>query len=240
MSSSEEKYIQRLDANTLLESIREDTKSWVEDFDLIYEQSIKFKVLIYYEINQLDDGNIFGELALSDPTNKRSATVITKEVCYFGTIVKQVYDLSLRTAQEKLRLRNILFFTRGPIFKGINNNVFVNKFFYTFKKMSYKYGDVLFKKGEKRKNIIFVEKGELEISRNMTLYEITEIINLLGGILDDKYLTYLCNTYNRFKQYYYNTKQNIKLCVLKDKEIIGLEDLTLDDMNLFDCKCVST
>ena len=240
LSTSEEKYIQRLDPDVLIESIREDTNNFYDSFDVISEQNIKLKAYLYYEINQLFDGNIFGELALSDPNSRRSATVITKEDCYFGTLIKQVYDLSLRAAQEKLRLRNVLFFTRGPIFKGINNNVFLNKFFYTFKKITYQNGDILFKKGEERKYIIFVEKGELELSRNMTLNDITHIINLLGGILDDKYLTFLCNTYYQFNKYYYNFKHNIKFCVLKDKEIIGLDDMTIDGKNIFDCKCVST
>ena len=240
LSTTEEKYIQRLDADILLESIKQDTKTNYNPLDLINEQNIKYKVFIYYEINQLFDGNIFGELALSDPTNKRSATVITKDDCFFGTLIKQVYDLSLKSAQEKLRLRNVLFFTRGPIFKGISNNIFLNKFFYTFKKKIYRNGDILFNKGEERKSILFVVKGELELSRNMTMAEITNIINSLGGILDDKYLTFLCNTYYQLHKFYYNHKHNIKFCVLKDKEIIGLDDLTIDDMNIFDCKCVST
>ena len=41
-------------------------------------------------------------------------------------------------------------------------------------------------------------------------------------------------------KYYYNYKHNIKCCVLKDKEIIGLDDLTINDINIFNCKCVST
>ena len=235
-----EKYIERLESNTLLEIIKEDTRNNVSNDDLISEQNEKYKIFEYYEINQLFDGNIFGELALSDPNNRRTATVITKEDCYFGTLIKQVYDQSLRSAQEKLRLRNILFFTRGPIFKGISSNIFLNKFFYTLKKKSYKKGDIIFKKGEKRNNIIFVEKGELEISGNMTLYELTKLINKLGGILDDKYLNYLCNNYYQLNKYYFSFVQNIKFCVLKDKEIIGLDDLTIDDLNIFDCKCVST
>jgi CRP-like cAMP-binding protein len=240
LSTSEEKYIQRLDPQKLLESIRQDTSNYHNPDDIISELSVKIKASIYYEINQLYEGNIFGELALSDPKNRRSATVITKEDCYFGTLIKQVYDLSLKAAQEKLRLRNVLFFTRGPIFKGLSNNIFLNKFFYTFKKRAYQKGDVLFRKGEKVNSVIFVERGELELSRNMTMAEITNIINSLGGILDDKYLTFLCNTYYQLHKFYYNHKHNIKFCVLKDKEIIGLDDLTIDDMNIFDCKCVST
>ena len=240
LSTTEEKYMQRLDSDTLLELIKEDTENNYKPIDIIHEENIKFKVFTYYKINQLFDGHIFGELALSDPNNKRSATIITKEDCYFGTLVKQVYDLSLRAAQEKLRLRNILFFTRGPIFKGINNNIFLNKFFYTFSKNTYRKGDIIFKKGEERKSIIFIIKGELELSRNMSLYEITKIINLLGGILDDKYLTFLLNNYFQFNKYYYQHKQNVKLCILKDKEIVGLEDITIDNINIYDCKCVST
>ena len=240
ISTSVENYIQRLDAENIFKLIQEDTNEYCEDLDVVLEQTVKLNVNIYYEINQLSDGNLFGELALSDPNSKRTATIITKEDCYFGTIIKQVYDLSLRAAQEKLRMRNILFFTRGPIFKGLSNNIFLNKFFYRFKKNYYRKGDILFKKGEERKSIIFVVKGEVELSGYMTLSETTNIINLLGGILDDRYLIYLCNSYFQFHNYFYKFKQNVKCCVLKDKEIIGLEDVTLNGRNIFDCICVST
>ena len=234
-----EKYLQRLHPEKILILIQEDTKNHSE-FGSILEQNIKLKTNIYYEINNLSDGSIFGEIALSDPTSKRSATVITKEDCYFGIIIKKVYDISLRVTQEKMRLKNISFFTRGPIFNGLSNNIFLNKFFYLFKRNSYRKGDILFKKGEERTKIIFVIKGELELSGNMTLSEITNTINSLGGILDNRYLNYLFNNYSDLSDYYYNFKQNIKFCVLKDKEILGLEDLTLDGINIFDCTCVST
>lgn len=240
LSSNQEKYISRLDPEVLLEAVKQDTTNNYSPLDLINEQPLRFKVFMYYEINQLTDGSIFGELALSDPNNKRTATVITKEDCYFGTLVKQVYDQSLKAAQEKLRLRNVLFFTRGPIFKGISNNIFLSKFFYTFSKKTYRNGDILFKKGEQRKCVFFVVKGELELSRNLSLSEITNIINLLGGVLDDKYLTYLCNTYYQLNNYYFKYKHNFKFCVLKDKEILGLDDLTIDNINIFNCKCVSS
>ena len=239
-SCSVERYVQRLDFNNIYKLIQEDTKMYYKEEDLIEEEKLKLKTNIFYEINQVTEGGIFGEIALSDPTSKRNATVITKEECYFGTINKKVYDLSLRVAQEKTRTRNILFFTRGPIFKGISNNNFLNKFFYRFKKNSYKRGEILFRKGEPRKEVIFVVKGELELSGTVTSYELTNIITSLGGILDDRYLNYLCNTYYKFNDYYYNSKQNIKFCVLKDKEIIGLEDLTSNGMNIFNCACVST
>lgn len=240
IATSVDNYIQRLDFENIFKEIQEDTNEFCEDLDVVLEQPVKLNVNVYYEINQLSDGNLFGELALSDPNSKRTATIITKDDCYFGTIIKQVYDLSLRSAQEKLRMRNILFFTRGPIFKGLSNNIFLNKFFYRFKKNYYRKGDILFKKGEERKSIIFVVKGELELSRYMTLAETTNIINLLGGILDDRYLIYLCNSYFQFNNYFYKFKQNVKCCVLKDKEIIGLEDVTLNGINIFDCICVST
>ena len=240
-SCSTEKYIQRLDVGNILLLIQEDTKNNnYDDNVIIFEEKINLITYVYYEINHLDEGNIFGELALSDPLSKRSATVITKNNCYFASINKEIYDLSLKVAQEKMRLRNVLFFTRGPIFKGLSTNIFLNNFFYRFKKNFYKKGDILFRKGEKRKEIIFVVIGELELSGNITLSEITGIINTLGGILDDNYSRYLCNTYYQFKDYYYNYKHNFKLCVLKDKEIIGLEDITSNSINIFNCICVST
>ena len=109
---------------TILNDIRMDEENFkfkIRDKDRIIEDRVVIRTYEFFEINQLYDGAIFGELALTNPNSKRTATIITKSECYFGTIVKQYYDISFRAAQEKSQSRNISFFTRSPIFKGINS-----------------------------------------------------------------------------------------------------------------------
>ena len=215
-------------------------KHKILDKDKIIQNNIMIKTFFFVEVNQMQDGSIFGELALTNPNNKRTATIITKAECYFGTIVKQYYDLSFRAAQEKSQMRNIAFFIRSPIFKGLNQTIFLNKFYFLFKKKAIKYGDVLYKRGKERKSAVFIIKGELELRALMTLNEITEVINILGGILENKYLIDLMDTYEEFKRYYSKHKHNIKLCVLKDREILGFDDMVINGINIFDCVCISS
>ena len=241
--TSVEDYIKHLDPDMILNDIRIDEKSInhkILDKDKIIQNNIIIKTFFFVQINQMYDGSIFGELALTNPNSKRTATIITKTDCYFGTIIKQYYDLSFRAAQEKSQMRNIAFFIRSPIFKGINQGIFLNKFYFLFKKRAIKNGDVLYKRGKERKSAIFIIKGELELRALMTLSEIGEIINILGGILENKYLRDLMDTYEEFKRYYSKHKHNIKLCVLKDREILGFDDMVINGINMFDCVCISS
>ena len=238
-----EKYIKNLEPEKIINDIRIDEESIkykIKDKEKIIQNPVFVKTFFFYEINQLHDGSIFGELALTNLNSKRTATIITKSDCFFGTIIKQTYDLSFRAAQEKSRLRNISFFLKSPIFKGINQGIFLNKFYYRFKKKTLRCGDVVYKRGKERNFVIFIIRGELEIKTTMTLKEMEDLIKLFGGVLDEKYILNLINTYQEFKKYYLNHKHNIKLCVLKDKEIAGFDDMVIDGLNMFDCVCSSS
>ena len=242
--SSSENYISRIDPENILSNIRIDEEK-AQKFKFIErnknsEDYIKFKTIEFFEVTSIFSGSLFGELALTNANSKRAATIITKEECYFSIVEKQVYDTSLKFAQEKSQLKNISFFTNSAIFKGINASIFLNKFYFSFKRRAFKKGDILFQKGKERKSIFFIIKGEVELRKNMTLNNINELINLFGGVLEDKFLSFLLNTYQEFNKYYYNYIHNIKLCALKDKEIIGLDDMTINGINIFTCICSSS
>ena len=232
-------YIQRINGEEVIKLIRKDTKNYFIDR---YEDKEKYKYYNYFEVNHLKDGNIFGELALINPSKKRTATVIIKEDCHLGVLNKEAYDMSIKNAQDKLRIRNFLFFTNGPIFNGIANNYFLNYYFFRFKKKIYNSGEILFHRGEKRNKIYFIISGELQLSAKLTLRKLTEIINYLNDkkTKDDGGLSKIyCRENIRFKRFYEEAQNNLRFYVLKDKEIAGLDDMTEKNIYLFDCKCVS-
>ena len=239
-------YIQRTDYNTIMEKIRKETANKQKLLHFT-ETSYSIKCYNYVEVNQMSTGNIFGELALINPNKKRTATIIMKEDCDFGTLIKQYYDLSIKAAQDKIRTKDVLFFTEGPIFKGISYNNFHLNYLFRFKKKCYINGEYIFLKDQPRDKIYFIINGECQLSGNMTLKELSENIE---KIVTEKTKKNKENKENieidklikkdvKFKQIYENKKLNIKFCVLKDKEIMGLDDLSLNNLYLFDCKCVS-
>lgn len=235
-------YLNRLDFKKALKKIRKYELDYHKDniLNKISEKAIKIIYINYCEVAQLNDGHIFGELALRYSNKQRNATVITKSECYFGTITKPIYDVCLKAAQDKIRIRNVLFFTNGPIFKGITVNYFLNKFFYLLHKKNINQNEYLFHRGDKREKIYFIIKGEMKLRGKITLSELTGEIKDLGGEIDDiqiKNIFYKCP---QFKKLYNEKAFDIEIFSLKDSEIAGLDDMTVNNKYLFDCICISS
>ena len=234
-------YLNRLDFKKAIKKIRKYELEYHKDniLNKISEKPIKIIYLNYCEVAQLNDGHIFGELALRYFNKQRNATIITKSECYFGTLTKPIYDICLKTAQDKIRIKNVLFFTNGPIFKGVTVNYFLNKFFYLLHKKNLNQNEFLFHKGDKREKIYFIIKGELKLKGKMTLSDLTEEIKNLGGIIDDFQMNDIFYQYPLFKKIYNEQAFDIEIFSLKDSEIAGLDDMTANNKYLFDCVCKS-
>ena len=235
MVCTTEEYIRRINCENRIKEISSDIKN---NIIKINEKAIDLKYINYLEVNQLKDKNIFGELALINPNQKRTATIIMKDNCHFGILDKESYDISIKTAQEKSRMRNLLYFTNGFLFKGLTNNYFLNNYFFRFKKKICNPGEILFRRGEKRTKIYFIISGELKLEGKMTLKKITEVIAMLEGEegWDDGGVSMrYCKESVDFKKYYNEAQNYCRFYVLKKKEIAGLDDMTENNIFLFDC-----
>ena len=180
-NSSKEDYIQRLDFNSIIRDINKDYYLFGNKTLRLKEKRENVKYLNYFDVNIIKEGEIFGELALDNLNKKRTATIITKEICYLAVLDKKIYESYLKMAQTKTRVRNVLFFTEGPIFRGFPLNIFLNEYFYSFKKIFFPEGKQIFSTGEKRTKIYFIEKGEFEFGINITLNEIGKIMDKKDG-----------------------------------------------------------
>ena len=234
-----QEYIERVDFNNVLKYIEEDAINNNDDTFRLKEKKQSIRYFNYFEVNVIKEGNIFGELALNNMNKKRTATIITKEDSYFAVLSKKVYDSYLKVAQIKSRIRKMMYFTEGPIFKGLLPGTFLNKYFFRIKKMECSNGKILFNRDDLRNKIYFIVKGEFELSAKMTLNEMTEIIKELGGICDNKKEKYLINLFDEFKKYYYSKKVNMKICSIKRNQVIGLDDMSINNKYIFNCKCIS-
>ena len=230
-----DEYIKRINCE---KKIKEITSNIRNNIIKINEKDIELKYYNYLEVNQLRDKNIFGELALINPNQKRTATIIMKENCHFGVIDKESYEISIKTAQEKSRTRSLLYFTNGFLFKGLTNNYFLNNYFFRFKKKIYNSGEYLFRRGEKRTKLFFIITGELQLVGKMALKKISEIIRYLQGETgwdDGGVIVKHCKESVDFRKFYEEAQNHFRFYVLKKKEIAGLDDMTEDGIFLFDC-----
>ena len=230
-----DEYIKRINCEKKIKEITSDIRN---NIIKINEKEIELKYYNYLEVNQLRDKNIFGELALINPNQKRTATIIMKENCHFGVIDKESYEISIKTAQEKSRTRSLLYFTNGFLFKGLTNNYFLNNYFFRFKKKIYNSGEYLFRRGEKRTKLFFIITGELQLVGKMALKKISEIIRYLQGETgwdDGGVIVKHCKESVDFRKFYEEAQNHFRFYVLKKKEIAGLDDMTEDGIFLFDC-----
>lgn len=200
----------------------------------------ELKLFTYVEVVVLKEGNIFGDVALQKVSQKRTATVITKTDCIFGTLTKTAYDLCLKGTQDKVRLWNVYFFLNGPLFKEVNQTIFESKYFNFFKQEELKRGQRIFNSNENRSSIYFIKQGEFEVSSKLTFKQLNHIIRSLGGYLDEEEEKEFASHSIIFDEYYNRQCHFFRFCFLKDKEIAGLDDFMIKDKYFCDCYCSSS
>ena len=203
------------------------------------EKGIAVKVYKYSEVTTLSEGEIFGDIALRNTQKKRTASIITINDCVFGTLTQAAYDQCFKGTQEKIRNLNCFFFINGPIFKHIKQNLFEKKYYNYFALMESSIGHKLISQNEKMKSIYFIKKGEIEISTQMTYNQLNDFIIKLGGKFDNQKYKHLVNEFKDFKDNISKRKITWKICVLKENEVAGLNDIILDNKYICDCICSS-
>ena len=192
----------------------------------------------YHEITQLSTGKSFGEIALGNETNKRTATVIAVKDSYIGTIRKDIYQTCIRDVLERIRKNNIESILSHKIFHGYNPDFFEHYYFNYFKFVTLTRSEELFRQGETRNEIFFIKNGEIEISMHSRMKDIDEMIRAFGGEVDAKEVKKMLERNSKINKFYH-LKRIFPIYIIKDKEILGMDDYALNDIYIANAKCVS-
>lgn len=195
-----------------------------------FDSMVKYYKYTY--VTSLATGSNFGDLALQNSHQKRTASVIVvSDECHFGTLSKSVYEICIKNAKNRLRYKAIDYFLNGPIFKSISSVLFEGKIFNYFRSEEFKKGYEFFKYGETLKNIYFIKEGEVELHSKLSLVELNDIIMALGGRGDSKIVRKGDNE-KRF-----NKKIRFRIGVLNHNEIVGLNDYINPKTGEYFCHC---
>lgn len=192
----------------------------------------------YHEITELATGKTFGEIALNSENCRRTATIIAVKDSYIGTIRKDIYQTCIRDVLEKIRKINMESILSHKVFKGYNPDFFERYYFNYFKHISLGRRETLFEQGGKRNHIYFIKNGEIEISLQSNMKEIDNIITSLGGEIDEKESKRLLeDNYKMHK--FYTSKRHFPVYIVKEREILGMDDYMINDIYFAHAKCVS-
>jgi CRP-like cAMP-binding protein len=170
----------------------------------------------------------------------RTATVITLEECSMCYLDKNAYEKSLLEMNEKHQRTLINYFLKNPVFKGIDKKKFHMKYFNLLTLQKLNFREKLIQENEEGKYVYFLKSGEYEISFKKTLLETEDFIKLFEG---KEYINKL-DTENGYEdlrlQKFLNQAKFMKITIIHDQEVIGLEDM-IDDkrINIFTVTSIS-
>jgi CRP-like cAMP-binding protein len=191
-------------------------------------QEIKLLLSSYIQVVTQSQGDSFGELALINKINKRTATIICKDECLFGILSRENFNAIIKDHQWKKRKNNVNFLLSFAIFKGMNWNYFESKIFNFFKFKIIYQGSPLIKEGENFEKIYFIKEGLFELNISLSLNEIANIIHSKQNQLHLKPIEDAPKT-----------KLNFKLSIANNRDIIGFNDITYNNLYFANIICIS-
>ena len=134
------------------------------------------KLGTYSKIISLNRGALFGEMALNDPNALRKATIITNVDCHFVVLNKKIFNNSIKIGAQRHMKDTLQFFIEIPIFNGIPESVFYNKYYTNLSKSIIVKGKNVINQGEKPDHITLLQTGSYGLTTQMSLYDLTRLI----------------------------------------------------------------
>ena len=217
-------------------------------------------IMKYLNISSLSKGEYFGDfcsdsLTLFSPkylNNAKNSVIPLKMHNFYSfrnmTVISGLNNTSLLSFNKKLFFTNISKFIENktlskkkyllnhPLFANTNNKNLIRTYSICFKEKKIKEGEIIVKENENLNesniNLYFIIKGEFQAYCKKNIFQIDEIIKLLGhgeniidtfpkelkGLIDTKY-------YNEIA----NKPLNLKLNFLTKNDIIGLSEAFIND-----------
>ena len=229
-----------------------------EENNTYYLNKNKNSVYIYeyQEIIQLETGDMFGDMALSSSTSKRTATIISASDCHFGCLDRDMYNY-IKFSNDKKRKNIINYISRTRIFKNLKYKTIEEKYINYFAFKNCVKDEDLIKIGEVNPNIILIKSGKFEINVKGGIISIFELINYYKNNYIDSNIFEVSENIirkinkininkNKIEKLFKNNSNDIicKLFVLNSSAIFGFKETERQKKenfsSFFEIKCSSS
>jgi len=148
------------------------------DFDIKNDdEKGNFFIYEYKKVTELQIGDMFGDLALSSPNYKRTATIISADQCHFGYLTKELYSEFIEKGNERIRNNKINYLCNINIFKNFPRFILERRLFNHFAFKNFQKEQYILRENEINNNIIFLKDGIFEVSFTGKLNDLTDLIN---------------------------------------------------------------
>ena len=199
-----------------------------EDIYIEKYNTNEVKIVGYFKVTDLPQGSSFGETALINDNQQRTASIFVKENSIFGILSSNSYKKCLKSIQEINKKKDIDFIFSSQLFNPISIFVFIQNYWNYFIHKKVVSGDYLFKQGQIRDEIYFLQEGEFKlITYNLTHKKVNLIISQLGNFKLEK-IDYAD----------VGKGIDISLTYARNGDILGMNDLLYN--NKFFCSAICT
>ena len=189
----------------------------------------EIKLIGYFKVTDLYQGSSFGELALINLNQKRTATIFVKEDSFFGVLKGESYNQSLKSIQEINKRKDVKFVFNTKLFKQIPLYDFSTRYWNYFIRRKIKKNDYLFKQGYYRDEIYFILDGEILITTyNLNLKKTNMYLEEIGNF-----------QFGRYAFSNIGKDINVPLFIAVSGDILGMNDILYQDKYLCNAICIS-
>ena len=148
------------------------------DFDIKNDdEKGNFFIYEYKKITELQIGDMFGDLALSSPNYRRTATIISADQCHLAYLTKELYSEFIEKGNERIRNNKINYLCNINIFKNFPKFILERRLFNHFVFKNFQKEKYILRTNAINNNIIFLRDGVFEISFTGKLNDLTDLIN---------------------------------------------------------------
>lgn len=157
--------------------------------------SCNITIFEYENLKSLGDGQYFGDYALHNSNNLRTATVECIEDCDFGFIFQETYKINFYEEMKKMWESDLSFFVDNFFFV-IKKNVFREEYYHYFQCCHVVKKRYIYTEKSPVEDICFLKEGELEVSITTNLADLNKLIYVLCSVVGIKSEMYQMKTCN--------------------------------------------
>jgi CRP-like cAMP-binding protein len=229
-----------IDQPWTVEQYIQSTTPDIEDNPDVEPYKKLFTIYTYLHITTYSKGNIFGENALDNSKSMRMATIITSEDTHLGVMNKKTFHECMKDIVDQDKKSNINFLISTQLFSNINKMFFQKQLYngFSLNDKLIRHSKIMIE-GEKPEYIYIIKEGEFEVVTRKSTLQINDMITALGGNKNKNDYEFDMEDNPKFNKYM-NEKKFTKICIVKDREILGLDDYIYQDRYSFTVQCVST
>jgi CRP-like cAMP-binding protein len=231
LETKDDKQYERISLENYMNLFKPEAKRYSE-----LDEVFRFTIYHYSNVTIVQTGDKFGDIALDNKSQKRTASMITIEETHLGILNKSSYINCVKEANDHVRKSNLLFLFDTQLLRGMERpEMFESKYFNFFVLNKYTRGEYILEENTKSNDYFFIKEGEYEVTMRKSLKELNEIITHLGGSSDSDDNLFTIPDFSKI----YHEKMNLKICIIKEKDAIGFEDIIYKGNYICSVQCIT-